>query len=108
MKTKIYLLAIFYRSFGFYLWTIPFISWIALGAPTGRNFYVLIPSLVLYKFFLQGITIYIVISRYSHRFYFYANGNLSQKQLFLTAFLTDFLLFFITVSIIHFAGVWIK
>ncbi|MCF0071769.1 hypothetical protein LZD49_14925 [Dyadobacter sp. CY261] len=108
MKTKLHLLAIFYRSFGFYLWAIPIISWFALGRPTDRNLYVLIPALVLYKFFLQGITIYIFRRRYAHLFFFYANANLSQRQLFATAFAADFTLFFLSMGIIQLAREWIR
>lgn len=108
MKTKLHLLAIFYRSFGFYLWAITLVAWFALGHPTGRNLYVLIPALALYKFFLQGVTIYIFRSRYAHLFFFYANANLSQRQLFITAFITDLVLFFLSMGIIQLASEWIR
>lgn len=107
MKIKLHLLAIFYRSFGFYLWAIPMIAWFALGRPTGRDLYVLIPALVLYKFFLQGITIYIFMRRYSHLFFFYANANLSRRVLFASAFAADFVLFFLSIGSIQLASEWI-
>lgn len=108
MKTKLHLLAIFYRSFGFYLWVIPIIAWYALGRPTDRNLYALIPALVLFKFFLHGITMYIFRRRYAHLFSFYANANLSQRQLFASAFTTDFVLFFLSMGIIQLASEWIR
>ncbi|MGN7889771.1 hypothetical protein [Dyadobacter sp. 22481] len=108
MKTKLHLSAIFYRSFGFYLWAIPMAAWRALGCPTARNLYVLIPALVLFKFFLQGITIYIFRRRYAHLFFFYANANLSQRQLFTAAFVADFVLFSLSMSIIQLASEWIR
>jgi hypothetical protein len=108
MKTKLHLLAIFYRSFGFYLWAITFVAWFALGHPTGRDMYVLIPALVLYKLFLQSITIYIFRRRYAYLFFFYANVNLSQRRLFIVAFAADFVLFFLSVALIQSSGEWIK
>jgi hypothetical protein len=108
MKTKLHLLAIFFRSFGFYLWVIPLVAWYALGHPTDRNFYALIPGLVLYKFFLQGITVYIFRRRYAHLFFFYANANLSQRQLFTSAFVADLILFFSSMGIIQLASEWIQ
>lgn len=101
MKTKLHLLAIFYRSFGFYLWAIPAIAWFALGSPTGRNFYVSIPALIFFKLFLQGITVHIFRRRYAHLFFFYANANLSRRQLFLSAFVVDFVLFFLSAGIVQ-------
>lgn len=106
MKTKLHLLAIFYRSFGIYLWVIPAIAWFTLGCPTGRNFYVLIPALIFFKLFLQGITIYIFRRRYAHLFFFYANANLSRRQLFSSAFAADFALFFLSVGIVGLAVEW--
>ncbi|MDR6807938.1 hypothetical protein J2Y45_005138 [Dyadobacter sp. BE34] len=101
MKTKLHLLAIFYRSFGFYLWAIPMIAWFALRRPTGRDLYVLIPALILFKCFLQGITIYVLRRRYAHLFFFYANANLSGRQLFTSAFITDFVLFALSMAAIQ-------
>ncbi len=104
MKTKLHLLAIFYRSFGFYLWAIPMIAWFALRRPTGRDLYVIIPALILYKFFLQGITIYIFRRRYAHLFFFYANANMSARRLFASAFTIDFILFFLSIAAIQVAN----
>ena len=104
MKTKLHLSAIFYRSFGFYLWAIPMTAWFALGRPTGRDLYVLIPALILCKFFLQGITIYILRRRYAHQFFFYANANMSSRQLFTSAFTADFILFFLSMAVIQLAN----
>ncbi|WP_374754787.1 hypothetical protein [Dyadobacter soli] len=98
----------FYRSFGFYLWAIPMAVWFAFGRPTGRDLYVLIPALILFKFFLQGITIYIFGSRYAHLFFFYANANLSRRQLFFSAFIIDFVLFFLSMCTIQLSSEWIK
>lgn len=108
MKTKLHLLAIFYRSFGFYLWVIPMAAWFALGRPTGRDLYVLIPALILFKCFLQGITIYVLRRRYAHLFFFYANANLSGRQLFISAFITDFVLFALSMGTIQLSSEWIK
>jgi len=107
MKTKLHLLAIFYCSFGFYLWIISLATWFVLGHPTGSNLYALIPAMILFKFFLQGITIYVFRRRYSHLFFFYTNANLSQRQLFISAFIADFILFFLSMGIIQLAGEWI-
>lgn len=104
MKIKIQLLATFYSSFGFYLWVIPLVAWLALGAPVGRNLYVLLPALVLYKLFLQGVTVYILQRRYAYRFFFYANANLSRTILFGVAFVVDFAAFFLSVSFIQLAS----
>lgn len=108
MKTKLYLLAVFYRSFGFYLWAVPLLAWFALGRPTGRDLYVLVPALILYKCFLQGITVYIFRRRYAHLFFFYANANLSRRQLFASAFMADFMLFFFSMGIIGLASEWMR
>lgn len=108
MKTKLHLLAIFYRPFGFYLWAIPMTAWFALGRPTGRDLYVLIPALILFKCFLQGVTIYILRRRYAHSFFFYANANLSRQQLFTSAFVTDFVLFSLSMVAIQISAEWIK
>ncbi|MBO9614629.1 MAG: hypothetical protein J7619_18155 [Dyadobacter sp.] len=108
MKMKLHLLAIFYRSFGFYLWAIPLAAWLALGCPTGRDLYVLIPALTLYKLFLQGVTIYVFRRRYAHLFFFYANANLSRRWLFTAAFAADFVLFFLTMGLIQLSSEWIR
>lgn len=108
MKAKLHLLAIFYRSFGFYLWVIPAIAWLALGMPVGRDLGVVLPAMVLFKLFLQGITTYIIRSRYAHLFFFYANANLSQRKLFAFAFLIDFVLFFLSMGVVQTLHVWIK
>ena len=107
MKVKIQLLAIFYRSFGYYLWAVPLVAWLALGAPTGRNLYVSVPALIFFKLFLQGITVYIVQRKYAHQFFFYANANLSRTTLFAVAFVADFVGFSLSVSFIQLAsGIW--
>lgn len=108
MKTKLHLLAIFYCSFGFYLWAIPMITWFVFGCPMGRNLYVLIPALILFKCFLQGITIYVLRRRYAHLFFFYANANFSRRQLFTSAFITDFALFSLSIVTIQLSAEWMK
>lgn len=108
MKKKLHLLAIFYRSIGFYLWVIPMTAWFALGRPTGRDLYVLIPALILFKCFLQGISVYILRRRYAHLFFFYANANLSRQQLFTYAFVTDFILFSLSMVTIQLSAEWTK
>ena len=108
MPKKLHLLAIFYRSFGFYLWLITLLAWYALGMPRDRNLGVVLPALVLFKFFLQGVVIYIFRSRYRHLFFFYANANLSRTVLFATAFVTDFGVFFLTMGIVQLSGAWVK
>ena len=108
MKTKLHLLAIFYRSFGLYLWAIPMIAWFTLGRLTGVALYAIIPALVLFKLFLQGITIHIFRRRYSHLFFFYANANLSKRHLFGSAFIADFITFFLSMTLIQCLSGWIK
>nr|WP_295929240.1 hypothetical protein [uncultured Dyadobacter sp.] len=104
MKVRIHLLAIFYRSFGYYLWAIPVAAWLALGAPTGRNLYVSVPALIFFKLFLQGVTVYIVQRKYAHQFFFYANANLSRTTLFAVAFVADFVAFALSISLIQLAS----
>ena len=107
MPRRLHLLAIFYRSFGFYLWVIPIASWYFLGRPVGRDLAVVLPALVLFKLFLQSITVYIFRKRYSHLLFFYANANLCRRFLFASAFVMDFLLFFLSMGMIQLSSVWI-
>ncbi|GGN07806.1 hypothetical protein GCM10010967_49290 [Dyadobacter beijingensis] len=106
MKTKLHLLAIFYRSFGLYLWVVAIGAWYLLGRPTGRDLGVVIPALVLFKFFLQAITVRILRSRYAHVFFFYANASLSQRSLFAAAFTADLVFFFLSMGTIQLASEW--
>lgn len=104
MRTKLRLLFIFYRPFGFYLWSITCIAWYALGRPVGRDLAVVVPAMVFFKLFLQAMTFYILRGRYAHLFFFYANANLSQRRLFASAFAADFVLFFLSIGMIQLAA----
>lgn len=108
MSKRLHLLALFYRSFGFYLWLVSILAWCALRMPTGRDLGVALPALMLFKLFLQGTTLYIFRSRYRHLFFFYANANLSRLELFITAFVIDFVVFLLTMVIIQLASGWIR
>lgn len=101
MKERLRLILVFYSSFAGFTGITSAALWGLADFPLHQKFWRFLPLYILLKIATDGLICWYVRHYSPDRMFFYFNKGISERTLFLSAFVVDILLFLVLMLLIN-------